>query len=111
MTTFKAITFEQHGDVNVLNYSELQKTSPGPAQVLVKNKSIGVNYIDLFHRDGSHPASVRGILGVEAAGTVEEVGSEVTDLSVGDRVVYLGFGTYGEYTIVDRKSIAKVPDF
>ncbi|KXN65183.1 NAD(P)-binding protein [Conidiobolus coronatus NRRL 28638] len=110
MNYFKAITFDKNGDVGVLHYSELPKLSPGPGQVLVKNKSIGVNYIDLYHRDGSFPAPVQGILGVEAAGIIEEIGPEVSDVLIEDRVAYLGFGTYGEYTVVDRNSIVKVPD-
>jgi NADPH2:quinone reductase len=110
MNYFRAITFDKNGDFDVLQYSQLSKASPGPGQLLVKNKSIGVNYIDLYHRDGSFIAPVQGILGVEAAGIIEEIGPEVEDILIGDRVAYLGFGTYGEYTIVDRKSIAKIPE-
>jgi NADPH2:quinone reductase len=77
---------------------------------LVKNEAIGVNHVDLSIRAGEFPSPVTGHLGIEGAGIVEELGSEVEGISVGDRVGYFNFASYGEYAIVERARIVKLPN-
>lgn len=110
MSTNKAVIYTEHGDIDVVKYTETPKPTPGPNQVIVRNKSAGVNFIDYEHRVGQWPSPVFGLLGIEGAGTIDSIGSEVQGLSVGDRVVYMGIGAYSEYTVVNRTHVAKIPD-
>lgn len=80
--------------------------------VLVKNAAIGVNYVDVQHRQGGYyPVSLPLIPGIEAAGIIEQVGAEVTGYAVGDRVAYAGYmgGNYAEFTAVPAENLAPVP--
>jgi NADPH:quinone reductase len=85
-------------------------------QVLIRNASAGVNYIDLLIRQGLLPAEATPlphVLGVEGAGVIEDVGPEVDDLRIGDRVMWLGnlgAGGYGPYTAIDATYVAKIAD-
>jgi NADPH2:quinone reductase len=94
----------------------LPDPSPGPGQVLIRNHAAGVNNIDLLIRRGALPEEVTPlphVLGVEGAGVVEGVGSEVEDLNPGDRVIWfggLGAGGYGPYTVVEAAYAAKIAD-
>jgi NADPH2:quinone reductase len=79
--------------------------------VLVKIAAAGVNYIDVYHREGRYPATPPFILGQEASGAVSEVGSEVKDFKPGDRVAYTGIpGAYAEYEAVPADRLVRVPD-
>jgi NADPH2:quinone reductase len=69
---------------------------PGKGEVRVRHKSIGLNFIDTYHRSGLYPVTLPSGLGLEAAGVVEEVGKEVEEVKVGDRVAY-GVGPIGAY--------------
>lgn len=107
------IQFHTHGEANVLEYAEYSPKDPEPNEVQVANKAIGINYIDTYFRSGLYPVSAfPSGLGTEASGIVEKIGSEVTDIKVGDRVVYAqsSLGAYSEYHNVPAKQIAKLPD-
>jgi NADPH2:quinone reductase len=110
MSTYKAIQIEQTGGVDALKINDVPKPTPSPTQVLVKNEFVGVNFIDTYHRTGLYPLPLPATLGREAAGIVEAVGAEVKGISVGDRVVYLAAGSYGEYNVVERKHTFKLPE-
>ena len=73
----KAIKIEKFGGPEVLQYKEVEIGKPGPSEVLVKYLSIGLNYIDVYHRTGLYPVELPSGLGLEAAGIIEEIGSEV----------------------------------
>jgi NADPH:quinone reductase len=76
----------------------------------VKISAIGVNFIDIYFREGRYPAPLPFVNGQEAAGTVSEVGSEVKSLQVGDRVAYTGVqGSYAEYAVVPADRLVKTP--
>jgi NADPH2:quinone reductase len=96
----KRIQFSTIGGPQVLEYVDFEPAEPGPQQVRVRNKAIGVNFIDTYFRSGLYPApSMPSGLGTEGAGVVEAVGSEVTRFKIGDRVAY-GSGPLGGYSEV-----------
>ncbi|HXR02276.1 MAG TPA: NADPH:quinone reductase [Pseudomonas sp.] len=109
----KRIQFRTHGGPEVLEYVDFEPASPGPKEVLVRNKAIGVNFIETYFRTGLYPApSMPSGLGNEGAGVVEAVGSEVTHVKAGDRVVYgTGpLGSYSEFHMIPAANLAKLPD-
>jgi len=109
MSTMKAIVVETTGGVEVLQYKDWPKPSPGPKEILVKNCSIGVNFIDTYHRAGVYPLPLPFIPGREAAGEVVAVGSEVTKYKDGDRVVYVSGGSYAEFTALPATAAIALP--
>ncbi|WP_426143893.1 NADPH:quinone reductase [Pseudomonas sp. DWP3-1-2] len=94
----KRVQFSTTGGPEVLEYVDFEPAEPGPQQVRVRNKAIGLNFIDTYYRSGLYPApSMPSGLGTEGAGIVEAVGSEVARFKVGDRVAY-GTGPLGSYS-------------
>lgn len=94
----KRVQFSTIGGPEVLEYVDFEPAQPGPQQVRVRNKAIGLNFIDTYYRSGLYPApSMPSGLGTEGAGIVEAVGSEVSRFKVGDRVAY-GTGPLGSYS-------------
>jgi NADPH2:quinone reductase len=109
----KRIQFRTHGGPEVLEYVDFEPAAPGPNQVLVRNKAIGVNFIETYFRTGLYPPpSMPSGLGNEGAGVVEAIGSEVTQVNVGDRVAYgTGpLGSYSEIHLIPEANLAKLPD-
>ena len=108
----KAIKIEKFGGPEVLQYKEVEIGSPGPNEVLVKYLSIGLNYIDIYHRTGLYPVELPSGLGLEAAGIIEEIGSEVKLFNVGDRVCKASapIGGYSEKQIIPEEKLVKIPD-
>ncbi|MFJ5300748.1 NADPH:quinone reductase [Pseudomonas sp. SLFW] len=109
----KRIQFRSHGGPEVLEYVDFEPAKPGPKEVVVRNKAIGVNFIETYFRTGLYPvASMPSGLGNEGAGVVEAVGSEVTHVKVGDRVGY-GTGQLGSYAdlhLTQGANVVKLPD-
>ena len=109
----KRIQFRAHGGPEVLEYVDYQPAAPGPQQVRVSNKAIGLNFIDTYFRSGLYaPPSLPSGLGAEGAGVVEAVGSEVTQFKVGDRVAY-GSGPLGAYSdvhVLPASNLVQLPD-
>ncbi|KAF9346272.1 NADPH:quinone reductase [Mortierella sp. AD094] len=111
MSTINAVQIPKHGDSSVLAYVPVPKPTPKPEQVLVKVAYAGVNFIDTYQRSGLYPQSLPFILGREGSGEVVEVGSEAKGgFKVGDRVAFIGPGSYAEYDAVSTLSLAKLPD-
>lgn len=109
--TMRAVYIKEQGGVDNLIYKEdmpIPKVSPD--SILVKNRVVGVNYIDTYQRGGLYPVSLPFTLGREGAGDIVEVGSNVKGFKVGDRVVYLGGATYADYTNVPESSVEKLSD-
>ncbi len=107
------IEFSQHGGPDVLKAVEFTPHDPAADEVQVENKAIGINYIDTYIRSGLYPPpKLPSGLGTEAAGVVSKVGSDVTHLKVGDRVVYAqsGLGAYSSVHNVSADKTAKLPD-
>ena len=107
----KAIQVQKTGGPEVLTLVDLPVPKPKANEALVKISAIGVNFIDVYFREGRYPAPLPFIDGQEAAGTVAEAGSEVRSLKPGDRVAYSNvIGSYAEYAAVPADRLIKVPD-
>ncbi|MND86966.1 Quinone oxidoreductase 1 [compost metagenome] len=109
----KRIQFTTHGGPEVLELVDFQPTEPGPLQVRVRNKAIGLNFIDTYFRSGLYPApSLPSGLGTEGAGVVEAIGPEVTHFKVGDRVAYGSgpLGAYSEVHVLPAANLVKLPE-
>src|SRR5437879_6370942 len=107
----KAVQVKQCGSTEALGVVDIPKPAPGPKQALVKIEVSGINYIDVYHRTGLYKLDLPFIPGVEAAGVVEAVGPEVTEVAVGDRVAYaMARGSYAEYAVVPAWQLVKTPD-
>lgn len=107
----KAIRIHAAGGSDKLVYEDVELAPPGPGQVLVRHHAIGVNFIDVYLREGQYPIpSYPAILGNEAAGVVTALGKGVEGFKVGDRVAYVGtLGSYAEERVVDAKILLKLP--
>src|SRR5579864_9110120 len=106
----KAIQIPKTGGVEVLAFLDIPTPKPKPNEVLVKIAAAGVNYIDVYFREGRYPATPPFILGQEASGVVSEVGSDVKDFKPGDRVAYTGItGAYAEFEAVPADRLVRVP--
>jgi len=108
----KAVTFKKFGGPEVLEIQEIEIGKPSPKEVLVKNLSIGLNFIDTYHRSGLYPIPLPSGIGLEACGEIEEVGSEVSLFKVGDRVTHasMPIGAYAEKQIMPEDKLVSVPD-
>lgn len=107
----KAVRIHEFGDLNVLQWEEVAEPKPRPHQVLIKVDSAGVNYADVMRRSGNYPGpDLPSSMGLEAAGTVTELGSEVTGVSVGQRVMAMGPGGQAEYVAVNRNFVFPYPE-
>src|SRR5215210_3950491 len=108
----KAVRVHSYGGPEVLKYEDAEVGKPGPGQVRLRQRAIGVNFIDTYFRSGLYPApSLPFVLGNEGAGDVVEVGEGVSTLRVGDRVGYvITLGAYAEERVADAKALVKLPD-
>ena len=107
----KAIQVAHVGGPEVLVLVEVPVPDPKPNEALVQIKAAGVNFIDVYFREGRYPAPLPFIDGQEAAGLVVAVGSDVTTLRLGDRVAYTSsLGSYAEYAAVPADRLVKIPD-
>jgi NADPH:quinone reductase len=106
----KAIQVPKTGGAEVLTFLDLPTPKPKPDDVLVKIVAAGVNYIDVYFREGRYPATPPFILGQEASGIVSEVGGDVKDFKLGERVAFTGItGAYAEYEAVPANRLVRVP--
>ena len=108
----KAITIERTGGPEVLYLTEVPKPEPQAGQVLVKIAASGINFIDVYYRNGHYKAPHFPFTpGMEAAGIVESVGTGVTAFKPGDHVAYpSAMGSYSEYAVVPADRLVHVPD-
>jgi NADPH:quinone reductase len=107
----KAIQVQKTGGPEVLTFVDLPLPKPKPNEVVVKIAAAGVNFIDVYFREGRYPSPLPFVDGQEAAGTVNEVGGEVKSLKPGDRVAYTGaLGSYAEYAAVPADRLVKIPE-
>ncbi len=108
----KAVRIHEYGGPEVLRWETIPLPEPGPMEVLIEQKAIGLNYIDVYYRTGFYKAyGFPMIIGQEGAGIVGAVGSEVKDLAVGDRVAYANaLGAYATHRVVPAEKLVKLPD-
>lgn len=108
----KCIQVKEPGGPEKMSVVELETPEPGPGQALVRIVASGVNFLDVYLREGAYyKVEMPLTLGNEAAGTVEAVGRDVTEVAVGDRVAYaMVRGSYAEYAVVPAERLVKIPD-
>jgi NADPH:quinone reductase len=107
----QAIQVSQVGGPEALVQVDVPIPEPKPNEALVQIKASGVNFIDVYIREGRYPTPVPFISGQEAAGVVTKAGSEVTSIKVGDRVAYTSsLGSYAEYAAVPESRLVKIPE-
>jgi len=101
----------QTGDSSVFKLDTSVVEAPKAQQVLLKQTAIGVNFIDTYFRSGLYPVDLPATLGDEAVGIVEQVGQDVTEFSVGQRVAYSAAkGAYTQYRVIDINELVPVPE-
>jgi NADPH:quinone reductase len=108
----KAFRLHRHGGPEVLALEEVEIGAPGPGQVRMRNVAVAVNYRDVLMRKGVHAIkSFPSGIGLESAGVIDALGSDVTGFAVGDRVAFAGMpeGSYGEFRIVPAARLIALP--
>ena len=108
----QAIRIHAFGGPEVLRWESVDLPAPDAGEAQIRHTAIGLNFIDTYHRDGLYPVPLPTVLGREAAGIVESVGSGVTDVVPGDRVVYTGgaLGAYSEQRNIDASLLVRIPE-
>ena len=107
----KSIIIERNGGPEVLKLSDVAVALPGPDEIKVTNYAIGLNYIDTYHRSGLYPLQLPSGIGLEAAGKIDEIGSNITEFNKGDNIAYasMPIGAYSQKRIIPAKIAVKVP--
>jgi NADPH2:quinone reductase len=107
-----AVRFYETGGPEVLRFEEVRVGEPGPGEVRIRHKAVGLNFADTYFRSGLYPAPLPNGMGVEAAGIVEAVGPGVTEVTKGDRVTYTGspLGAYSTARVMAASHLIKLPD-
>lgn len=108
-----AIRIHKFGGPEVLSWERVELQAPGPTELLISNVAVGVNFVDIHHREGTYHSEfvLPATLGVEGSGVVEQVGSDVEGFVPGDRVAYFGppFGSYAERRLYPAARTVKLP--
>ena len=111
MTPMKAIQVSHVGGPEVLSLVDLPIPEPKSNEAVVQIKAAGVNFVDVYFREGRYPAQLPFVVGMEASGVITAVGSEVKSVKIGDRVAYTGvMGSYAEYAAVPGERLVLIPD-
>ena len=106
-----AIVVKKSGGPEVLEYVDVDKPKPKSGEALVRLESIGVNFVDVYHRTGLYKLPLPMTPGSEGAGVVEEVGEGVTEFRKGDRVAWaMSVGAYAEYAAVPASKLVPIPE-
>ena len=110
--TSRAIRIEQQGGPEQLQLVQVAVGEPGPGEVRIRHKAVGLNFIDVYQRSGLYALNLPAQLGMEASGIIEAVGEGVTHLAVGDRAAYASQppGSYCEVRVMPAKCVCKLPD-
>ncbi len=111
MTTARALRVPRTGGGEVLTVDTVEVADPGPGEIRVRVEASGVNFIDVYHREGRYPLPLPFTLGVEGAGVVESVGAGVAGPAVGDRVAWaMRPGSACELVVLPADAVVPVPD-
>jgi len=109
----KAIRIHEYGGPEVLKWEDYDPGIPQQGEALVRHEAVGLNFIDVYQRNGLYALPfLPAVLGMEAAGIVESIGEGVTQVAVGDRVAYAGMppGSYCEARCMPAQGLVKLPD-
>ena len=112
MTQTNVIRIREFGGPGVMHLEKIELAAPATGEVCIRQHAIGFNFIDIYQRRGVYPLPLPSGIGHEAAGVVEALGAGVSDLRVGDRVVYMnaGIGAYADLRNVPAEKMVKLPD-
>lgn len=107
-----AIRIHSHGNADVLRWEGISVRAPGPGEVSLRQTACGLNFIDVYQRDGLYPAGqLPAVLGMEAAAVVEALGEGVEHVAVGDRVAYpMCQGAYAQARVIAADRLLKLPE-
>ena len=107
----RAVQVKEFGSSDVLEYLNVDIPFVSDNEVLIKQEAIGVNFIDIYQRSGAYQVKLPFIPGSEGSGVVENIGKDVSNFKIGDRVAYSMFpGGYAEYIAVSESNVVSVPD-
>jgi NADPH2:quinone reductase len=112
MSTSRAVIIDRAGGPEELKIVEVEVGDPGPGEIRIRHKAVGLNFIDTYQRSGLYPLPMPLRLGMEAAGIVEAVGEGVAHLKAGDRAAYASQppGAYCEVRVMPAKCVCRLPD-
>lgn len=112
MTMAKTAIIESPGGPDQFRLVDLDVGLPGPGEIRITHKAIGLNFIDVYQRTGLYPLEMPQALGMEAAGIIDAVGEGVEHLKVGDRAAYAAMppGAYSEMRVMPAAQVVPVPD-
>ena len=108
----KAVRIDRPGGPEELKIVDVEVGDPGPGEIRIRHKAVGLNFIDTYQRSGLYPFPMPLMLGMEASGVVEAVGDGVSHLKAGDRAAYASQppGSYCELRVMPAKNVCKLPD-
>ena len=108
----RAVRIDRHGGVEEMNIVDVSVGEPGPGEIRIRHKAVGLNFIVVYQRSGMYQLPMPLQLGMEASGIVEAVGAGVTHLKAGDRAAYASQppGSYCELRVMPAKCVCKLPD-
>lgn len=108
-----SILVYEHGGPEVMKWEEIPTQHPGRGEVLIDQKKVGLNFIDVYQRSGSYPLSLPSSIGMEGVGLVDTIGEDVKNVKVGDRVGYVMGppGSYAESRLYPAERLIKLPDY
>ncbi|QJC55357.1 Quinone oxidoreductase 1 [Polaromonas vacuolata] len=111
-TISKAVRIDKHGGPEELKLVDVEVGEPGPGEIRIRHKAIGLNFIDIYQRSGLYQLPMPLQMGMEASGVIEAVGEGVSHLQVGDRAAYASQppGSYCELRVMPAKCVCKLPD-
>jgi NADPH2:quinone reductase len=109
--TTLAMRVERTGGPEVMQWHRIELAAPGPGQALVRQRAVGLNFLDTYFRSGLYPTALPFVPGAEAAGVVEAVGPGVSAVRAGDRVAYAGsIGAYAQARVIDADLLVRLPE-
>lgn len=113
MSHITAVRISTTGGPGVMEVAKVPIPEPGPGEIRVRHTAIGVNFIDTYHRSGLYPLTLPSGIGLEAAGTVDAVGADVSGIVIGQRVVYCSgpLGAYAEAHVIKAERAVLLPDW
>ena len=108
----QAVRIHEYGGPDVMKLESVDQQSPEAGQIRIKQRFIGLNFIDVYMRTGVYPVGdFPATIGMEAMGVVDAVGEEVSDINIGDRVAYaMDQGAYADERIIEADKTVPVPD-
>ena len=108
----RQIQFAQTGGPEVLEVADVTPRDPGPGEIRIANRAVGLNFIDIYIRSGLYPANLPSGLGTEGAGVIDAVGEGVDDFAEGDRVAYAQgpLGAYADFITMDADKAIALPE-